>query len=105
MRAPCVKASLKIRSSSKACACVREAASTGLDCEEVIYTEKFAEDTRAVAVLDALKQLGPRFNVVSEQVFAALSDTKTPQGIVLLARRFATDRATFEGLKSENPLM
>jgi len=82
-----------------------EAARTNLDCEEVIYSEKFAADTRAVAVLDALKRLKPRFNIVSEQVFAALSDTKTPQGIVVLARRFATDRATFEGLLREKPLI
>lgn len=82
-----------------------EAARTGLDCEEVIYTEEFAEDARAIALLDDLKRLKSRFNVVSEQVFTALSDTKTPQGIVVLARRFATDRARFEGLLRENPLI
>ena len=82
-----------------------EAARAGLDCEEVFYTEKFAGDTRAVAVLDDLKKLRPRFNLVSEQVFASLSDTKTPQGIVVLARRFATDRAAFEGSPGEKPLI
>lgn len=82
-----------------------EAARTNLDCEEVLYTERFAKDARAVAVLDALKRLKPRFNIVSEGVFASLSDTKTPQGIVVLARRFATDRATFERVLCEMPLI
>ncbi len=82
-----------------------EAARTNLDCDEVLYTERFAEDTRAVALLDDLKRLKPRFNVLSEQAFASLSDTKTPQGIIVLARRFATDRATFEQSLREKPLI
>jgi TrmH family RNA methyltransferase len=74
-----------------------EAARSGLACDDVLYTEKFAADPRAARLLDELKRLNnPRFNLVSEAVFASLSDTKTPQGIVLLARRRATDRATFE---------
>jgi RNA methyltransferase, TrmH family len=73
-----------------------EAARSGLACEEVLYTEKFAGDERAARLLDALKRFNPRFHLVSEGVFASLSDTKTPQGIVLLAERRATDRETFE---------
>jgi TrmH family RNA methyltransferase len=82
-----------------------EAARTGLACEEVLYTEKFAADERAARLLDELKRLHPRFTLVSEPVFASLSDTKTPQGIVLLARRRATDRATFEKSLRPNPLL
>lgn len=73
-----------------------EAARSALACEEVFYTEKFAADERAARLLTALKRFNPRFTIVSEAVFASLSDTKTPQGIVLLAQRRATDRATFE---------
>jgi TrmH family RNA methyltransferase len=73
-----------------------EAARSALACEEVLYTEKFAGDERAALLLTALRRFHPRFNLVSEGVFASLSDTKTPQGIVLLAQRRATDRATFE---------
>jgi TrmH family RNA methyltransferase len=73
-----------------------EAARSGLPCEEVLYTEKFAADARAARLLDELKRFNPRFHLVSEAVCASLSDTKTPQGIVLLAQRRATDRATFE---------
>jgi TrmH family RNA methyltransferase len=82
-----------------------EAARSGLPCVEVIHTEKFAEDSRAARLLAELRGFNPRFNLVSEQVFASLSDTKTPQGIVLLARRFATDRETFEKSLHPNPLI
>lgn len=73
-----------------------EAARSGLACEEVLYTEKFAADERAARLLAELKRCNPRFNLVSEGVFASLCDTKTPQGIVLLAQRGATDCETFE---------
>lgn len=73
-----------------------EAARSNLACEDVLYTERFAEDERAARVLAELKRGGARFHVVGESVFASLGDTKHPQGIVVLARRFATDRATFE---------
>ena len=73
-----------------------EAARSGVACEEALYTEKFAADPRGARLLAELGRLNPRFNLVSESVFASLSDTKTPQGIVLLAQRRATDRETFE---------
>lgn len=82
-----------------------EAARSGLACAEVIHTEKFAEDSRAARLLAELKGFNPRFHIVGEQVFASLSDTKTPQGIVLLARRFATDRETFEKSLRPHPLV
>jgi TrmH family RNA methyltransferase len=82
-----------------------EAARSDLACEEVLYTEKFAHDARGARLLDELKRLGPRFNIVSEGVFASLCDTKTPQGIVLLAQRRATDRATFEKSLRAHPLL
>jgi TrmH family RNA methyltransferase len=82
-----------------------EAARARLDCREVFYTEKFAGDARAARLLDSLRRLNPRFTPVSETVLASLGDTKTPQGIVLLARRFATDRASFEKSFRPNPLI
>jgi TrmH family RNA methyltransferase len=56
-------------------------------------------------LLAELKRLNPRFHLVSEAVFASLSDTKTPQGIVLLAQRRATDRVTFEKSLRPNSLL
>lgn len=82
-----------------------EAARARLDCQEVLYTEKFAEDERAARLLDSLRPLDPRFVPVSESLLASLGDTKTPQGIVILARRFATDRAAFEKSFRPDPLI
>ncbi|HLL70919.1 MAG TPA: RNA methyltransferase [Pyrinomonadaceae bacterium] len=82
-----------------------EAARSSLVCEEVLHTERFADDERAARVLAELKRRGARFTIVSESVFASLGDTKHPQGIVVLARRFATDEATFEKSLRPNPLV
>jgi TrmH family RNA methyltransferase len=82
-----------------------EAARSGLVYQEVLYTEKFAADPRAVNLFDELRRFDPRFHLVSESVFASLSDTKTPQGIALLTQRRATDRATFEKSLRPNSLL
>jgi TrmH family RNA methyltransferase len=82
-----------------------EAARSGLVCEDVLYTERFAEDERAARVLAELKRGGARLTIVGEGVFASLGDTKHPQGIVVLARRFATDKAAFERSLRTNPLV
>src|SRR4028119_1060245 len=82
-----------------------EAARSNLACEEVLYTERFATDERGARLLAELKRFNPRFQIVSEELFASLCDTKTPQGIVLLARRRATDRATFEKSLRQNALV
>jgi TrmH family RNA methyltransferase len=82
-----------------------EAARAGLVCEEAFYTEKFAADARGARLLDDLRRLNPRFTLVSEQILASLGDTKTPQGIVLLARPLRTDRGAFEKSLRPNPLV
>ncbi|HKP72515.1 MAG TPA: RNA methyltransferase [Pyrinomonadaceae bacterium] len=82
-----------------------EAARSDLTLEEVFHTENFAEDERAAALLKSLSRTGARPTVVSEQVFASLGDTKTPQGVVVLARRPPTDRATFEKSFRPDPLV
>ena len=82
-----------------------EAARSRLRCEEVLYTEKFATDARAARLLDELAQRNPRLTLVSEEVLASIGDTQTPQGIVLLARRLAADRATFEMSLRPHPLL
>ncbi|HEX8130279.1 MAG TPA: RNA methyltransferase [Pyrinomonadaceae bacterium] len=85
--------------------CEEAARASRLECEEVLYTEKFAADARAARLLDALAHLNPRFSLVSESALASLGDTKTPQGVVLLARRFETDRAAFEQSFRPDPLI
>ena len=60
----------------------------GVDAiREVIYTERITQDSRAAKLLAELENAGKRLAVVNDAVFASVSDTKTPQGIVLLAAR------------------
>jgi TrmH family RNA methyltransferase len=54
---------------------------------EVIHTERIARDERGARLLDALRRGGTRTALVNEAVFSSVSDTKTPQGVVLLAAR------------------
>ena len=82
-----------------------EAARSRLACPEVLHTETFAQDERAAHLLAHFRQVGSRLSVVSEKIFAALSDTKTPQGIVALADRPATSRAQFEAALRQDPLI
>jgi RNA methyltransferase, TrmH family len=83
-----------------------EAARSGLAVEEVLFTEKFAAGERGARLLTDLRASG-RADVaeVSEGVLASVSDTKTPQGVALLARRPATDRETFERALPAAPLV
>jgi TrmH family RNA methyltransferase len=64
-----------------------EAARARLSIEDVLYTERLAHDERGERLLRALSSLCQRTTIVSEQVLASVSDTKTPQGIVVLAAR------------------
>ena len=57
------------------------------DITEVIYTERIAHDRRGARLLAKLKSFDRRTVCASESVFASISDTKTPQGIVMLAAR------------------
>jgi len=83
-----------------------EAARSGVAVEEVLFTEKFALGERGARLLADLRAPG-RVNVaeVSESVFASVSDTKTPQGVALIARRPATDRESFERSLPAEPLV
>jgi TrmH family RNA methyltransferase len=82
-----------------------EAARSGLPVEEVLFTEKINSDERGAPLLDELRRRGVRLTQVSEGVLESVADTRTPQGIVLLARRPACDRATFEGTLVDDPLL
>jgi TrmH family RNA methyltransferase len=81
-----------------------EALSAG-EIKEIIYTERFAQDERGLGLLKALTSQGRRATLVSEAVFASISDTKTPQGIVLLASRPDTERSALLKSPDESPLL
>jgi TrmH family RNA methyltransferase len=75
------------------------------DILDVIHTERIAGDERADQLLAELKSRGVRATVVSESVFASISDTKTPQGIVLLVKRPWTQRGALKLSSGEVPLI
>lgn len=64
-----------------------EAARSALNIEDVLYTERLAEDDRGRQLLQALTSSSNRLTLVSQRVLDSVSDTKTPQGIVMLAER------------------
>ncbi|HVF28658.1 MAG TPA: RNA methyltransferase [Pyrinomonadaceae bacterium] len=64
--------------------------------EDVLYTEELTRDARGAAILEELRVKARRVVPVTEEVLAAVSDTKTPQGIVALARRPRTDYDAFQ---------
>ncbi|HEY0407160.1 MAG TPA: RNA methyltransferase [Pyrinomonadaceae bacterium] len=82
-----------------------EAARAALDIEHVICTEQFAHDERGAQLFPLLGKARGRIALVSESVFASLSDTKSPQGIVMLAARPHTGRAALEQPATATPLL
>jgi hypothetical protein len=53
----------------------------------VLHTDAFARDERARRLLDSLRPVAPKVVAVGDGLMGQLSDTKSPQGVVLLARR------------------
>ncbi|HEX8161361.1 MAG TPA: RNA methyltransferase [Pyrinomonadaceae bacterium] len=82
-----------------------EAARSRLRIEDVLFTGRIDSDARAAPLLEELRRTGARLTQVSEGVLESVADTRTPQGIVLLARRPACDRATFERAVGDAPLL
>jgi TrmH family RNA methyltransferase len=64
--------------------------------EAVLYTRTLTEDERGSALLERLRAVCQHTHVVSAEVLESVSDTKTPQGIVALARRPRTGREVLE---------
>jgi TrmH family RNA methyltransferase len=75
------------------------------DITDVICTERFAQEKRGASLLKSLASEGQRVALVSQSVFASISDTKTPQGIVLLASRPNTSRSALLKSLDGTPLL
>lgn len=82
-----------------------EALSSGLHIQDALYTEKFKADERGARLLDELKAEGARLSLVTEDVLASVSDTRTPQGVVLLASRPSTGRRTLLSTTKDKNLL
>ena len=64
-----------------------EAYRSRLDIEAVIASEELLRKERAAAAVDELSAVAKRVASVSEKLLESISYTKTPQGIVVLAKR------------------
>jgi TrmH family RNA methyltransferase len=64
-----------------------EALRSQLDIEAVIVSEQLASKEKVAAAIDELARASRRVASVSEKLLESISYTKTPQGIVVLARR------------------
>jgi TrmH family RNA methyltransferase len=61
-----------------------------LEIEAVVFSQELARKERAAGVIDQLTRKSLRVGSVSEKLLESISYTKTPQGIVVLARRPAS---------------
>ncbi|HEY6190170.1 MAG TPA: RNA methyltransferase [Pyrinomonadaceae bacterium] len=82
-----------------------EALGASLQIEDVLCTERMASDERGASLLAALGPVCERITFLSDQVFASISDTKTPQGIICIASRPRTGRELLAAHDGRVPLM
>ena len=73
-----------------------EALRARVGLELALYTRGLAEDERGAELLKKLREACPAVHLVGEDVLDSVSDTKTPQGVVALARRPRTGREVVE---------
>jgi len=64
-----------------------EALRSQLEIEAVVVSEELLRKERVAGVIEELSRASKRFASVSEKLLESVSYTKTPQGIVVLARR------------------
>lgn len=82
-----------------------QAAHANLKITDVLHTAPIQTDERAARVLAELGMSFDDAGVVTENVFSSLSDTKTPQGIAVLAMRPRTDQTDFARALKDLPLL
>jgi len=82
-----------------------EALRSRLDLEAVIFSEQLASKEKAGATIDELARTSRRVASVSEKLLESISYTKTPQGIVVLARRPESSEQRLAASLTKNPLL
>jgi TrmH family RNA methyltransferase len=73
-----------------------EALRSNLKIEFCIVTPKFESDARENKLLGSLSDAGVEILETGDSIFASVAETSSPQGIILICRRPATDPATFQ---------
>lgn len=82
-----------------------EAHRSNLEIEALIVSEELVRKERAAATIDELAGVSKRVASVSEKLLESISYTKTPQGIVVLARRPDSSEERLEANLGANPLV
>jgi TrmH family RNA methyltransferase len=80
-----------------------EALSSDLKIEAVVHSEEIVRKERAAQLIEKLGSLGDAVASVNEKLLDSISYTRTPQGIVLLAARPASDEASFKSSQPASP--
>ena len=82
-----------------------EAFESDLRIEALIHSEQIARKERAADLIERVQNTKARIACVSEKLLDSISNTKTPQGIVMLAARPLCDAETFDRKQSADPLL
>lgn len=82
-----------------------EALQAGLLFEVALFTAAVAHDARGAKLLAELERTGTRAVEVSETLLASIADTKSPQGLVLLAQRPKAAQTAFALPANRAPLV
>ena len=82
-----------------------EALRSSLELESVIFSEQLASKEKAGATIEELAKAARRVGSVSEKLLESISYTKTPQGVVVLARRPESSQQRLAGNLKENSLL
>ncbi|MEJ7710162.1 MAG: RNA methyltransferase substrate-binding domain-containing protein [Pyrinomonadaceae bacterium] len=73
-----------------------EAAHAGVHVEALLYTDHVLQDKGSSQLLSALRSKAARAHVVTASLLSSVSDTKTPQGLVVLAKRPLSEAVSLE---------
>jgi hypothetical protein len=82
-----------------------EALRSKLELEAVIFSEQLARKEHAVEAIAEISRASRRVGSVSEKLLESISYTKTPQGIVVLARRPESSEQRLAASLTNNPLL
>ncbi len=82
-----------------------EALRSGLTIEAVIYSSEISRKEKAASLLTELDQACERLAAVNETLLATVSYTKTPQGMIVLAKRPECGRSTLKTNNRESHLV
>ena len=82
-----------------------EALRSNLNIEAVIYSEQIAQKDRAATLIASLERAAAKSATLSEKLLESISYTRTPQGVVVLAKRPMTTEKEFTDAQTSRPLI